>query len=288
MSSLPILKMDWRTIVIAETNQTFVISIASTSTGSFVFNLSDFKELWLERIEWQEILCRAKSENPFMNVDDDENALEQTIFSLANQYTFSFNGNERLLKAKYYIGGVPFHFQWKLMKSSSDQFFEEITKKLLVTLLNVEDQRNELIAIVKRKDVEIRHVATQPFDQKEFEKQFELNSSKFELEKGGNLLYNTMKTLGNYDKCMKRNACIDALPVVHGPSPSKIVRYNKNKEDKATRKFKTRKGSKIKYDNSSELMSDDSDETEQNLDAMADKKETNDGPKRKLKAKLNL
>lgn len=35
------------------------------------------------------------------------------------------------------------------------QFYEEITRKLLVTLLNVQDQRNELIDTVKRKDVEI-------------------------------------------------------------------------------------------------------------------------------------
>lgn len=35
------------------------------------------------------------------------------------------------------------------------QFYEEVTRKLLVTLLNVQDQRAELIDIIKRKDAEI-------------------------------------------------------------------------------------------------------------------------------------
>lgn len=144
--------MDWRPITIGETNDTFLISIKrikSESDGNFVFNLSNFKELWRETIDWQEILRRAKvssviwrtvylqtillphllltinvvqlqqSENLFMNVDGEENAIERTIFSLANQYSFNTNENESLLKTKYYIG-VPFHFTWKLTKSNSD------------------------------------------------------------------------------------------------------------------------------------------------------------------------
>lgn len=35
------------------------------------------------------------------------------------------------------------------------QFYEEITKKLLLSLLNVKEQRDELIDIVQRKDIEI-------------------------------------------------------------------------------------------------------------------------------------
>lgn len=145
--------MDWRPITIGDTNDTFLISIKrikSESDGNFVFNLSNFKELWRETIDWQEILRRAKvssviwrtvylqtillphllltinvvqlqqSENLFMNVDGEENAIERTIFSLANQYSFNTNENESLLKTKYYIGSVPFHFTWKLTKSNSD------------------------------------------------------------------------------------------------------------------------------------------------------------------------
>lgn len=35
------------------------------------------------------------------------------------------------------------------------QFYDEITRKLLITLANVQHQRNDLIEIVKRKDMEI-------------------------------------------------------------------------------------------------------------------------------------
>lgn len=53
--------MDWRQITTGDTNETFVISlIKSESEGNFVFNLSNFKELWRETIDWQEILRRAK------------------------------------------------------------------------------------------------------------------------------------------------------------------------------------------------------------------------------------
>lgn len=55
-----------------------------------------------------------------MNVDGEENALKRTVLSLANHYQYISNNNEVLLKTKYYIGGVPFHFSWKLVKSNTD------------------------------------------------------------------------------------------------------------------------------------------------------------------------
>lgn len=62
-----------------------------------------------------------QSDNPIMNVDGEESAIERTIFSLANQYQRNVNDdNEMILKTKYYIGGVPFHFQWKLTKANGD------------------------------------------------------------------------------------------------------------------------------------------------------------------------
>lgn len=51
---------DWRTITISDTNETFIVSIVNESNGNFLFNLSDFKVFWRERIDSQEILRRAK------------------------------------------------------------------------------------------------------------------------------------------------------------------------------------------------------------------------------------
>lgn len=189
-----------------------------------------------------------------MNVDGEEGAIERTIFSLANHY--HFNSNENVLKTKYYIGAVPFHFNWKLTKSSADvvsdianprkgntnfhcfcQFYEEITRKLLVSLLNARDQKNELIDIVKRKDVEINqykiegatlmrsvlsqvynrsrkgnshifiaeHIATQPFDKSEFDRKHELVSGSFELAKDDMDNWANIKNMCNYNSLTKAN-----------------------------------------------------------------------------------
>lgn len=62
----------------------------------------------------------SQSQNPFMDVDGDENAIKQTIYSLADRYEYSSTEDELLLKLKYYVSGVPFHFHLKLMKCNSD------------------------------------------------------------------------------------------------------------------------------------------------------------------------
>lgn len=56
-----------------------------------------------------------------MNVNGEESSIQQTLFSVANQYLCSATENELLLKTKYYKAGVPFHFHWKLTKSSVDE-----------------------------------------------------------------------------------------------------------------------------------------------------------------------
>ena len=52
--------MDWQPISIDGRNETFLISIVNKSNDNFRFNLTNFKELWSEEIEWQAILNRAK------------------------------------------------------------------------------------------------------------------------------------------------------------------------------------------------------------------------------------
>lgn len=53
-------------------------------------------------------------------MDGEESAIERTVFSVADNYQYSKNADDLLLKTKYYLGGVPFHLQWKLKKSSAD------------------------------------------------------------------------------------------------------------------------------------------------------------------------
>lgn len=57
-----LLKMDWKSITISGTNEphTSLISIIIESNGKFVFQMTDFKVLWREKIDWMEILLRAK------------------------------------------------------------------------------------------------------------------------------------------------------------------------------------------------------------------------------------
>ncbi|XP_037038468.1 non-homologous end-joining factor 1-like [Bradysia coprophila] len=299
--------MDWQPIIVDGRNETFLVSIINRSNDNFQFNLTNLKELWNEKVEWQAILKRAKDENPIMNVTEKESAVERTIFSPAKHYQTctSTNGTELMLKTKHYISAVPFHFQWKLTKSGADVFYEEITRKLLVSLLNVQDQRTELFEVIKRKDAEIaqykiegavlarRQLATQPFLKSEFDGKFELMSDS-SLFAGDNNT-NTIKTMCNYSDLIKGSSAATAN-VPEKPSPSKIFKHQKKKEENAMRKFQTKRECKIQYESSCELLISD-DEMEQNgnvksddirTDAIVDSMQRKEAPKRKLRSKLNL
>lgn len=53
--------MNWQKITVNDTNgKTFLISISNESDDNFLFKLTDFQELWREKIHWNDILCRAK------------------------------------------------------------------------------------------------------------------------------------------------------------------------------------------------------------------------------------
>ncbi|KAG4074442.1 hypothetical protein HA402_015138 [Bradysia odoriphaga] len=297
--------MDWQPIIIDGRNETFLVSIINQSNDNFQFNLTNLKELWSEKIEWQAILKRAKDENPIMNVTEKESAVERTIFSSAKHYTCTTMNGTELLKSKHYIGDVPFHFQWKLTKSSADVFYEEITRKLLVSLLNVQDQRTELFEVIKRKDAEIAQykiegavltrtqVATQPFNNSEFVAKFELKSDS-RLFVGDNNT-NTIKTMCNYSDLIKGSSAATA-DVPEKPSPSKIFKHQKKKEENAMRKFQSKREFKIQYESSCELLISD-DEMEQSVnvksddirtDVTVDSMQRKEAPKRKLRSKLNL
>lgn len=52
--------MDWQSIKIGDTTESFFISIKNEYNEQFTFNLCNFKELWRETIAWQDVIGRAK------------------------------------------------------------------------------------------------------------------------------------------------------------------------------------------------------------------------------------
>lgn len=154
----------------------------------FNFWLSDFKELWHESFATKDDLFkRIKDANPALIIDGIEDNLIEMLGKLDTK-TATISKAEKIsddvfqLEMKFYMdGGVTVKFNWCLNKCNPQAFFEQITKKLLHQIGELELNVKQLIGTVKSKDKEIaeytaegaaplhrKQFVTQKFDETQF------------------------------------------------------------------------------------------------------------------------
>lgn len=154
----------------------------------FNFWLSDFKELWHESFATKDDLFkRIRDANPALILDGIKDDLIEILGKMDTKTVTvgkatQINDDEFQLEMKFYMdGGVTVKFDWCLEKCNSQAFFEQITKKLLHQIGELELNVKQLIGTVKSKDKEIaeyiaegaaplhrKQFVTQKFDETQF------------------------------------------------------------------------------------------------------------------------
>lgn len=160
--------------------------------------LSNFTCLWTESITTKsELLDRFFAANEIIDRSSDgiEKQVLDTIRTLPpdskNNIEILIDNNEAdqiiTLKFKYILSGIPVRFHWKLTKSDSKQFFDVITKSIFQQLFELQNRNEELVKIIKSKDLEIeqykldgakplmrKQFITRPFDEHDYPQSFQI------------------------------------------------------------------------------------------------------------------
>lgn len=159
--------------------------------------LSNFTSLWTESITTKsEVLDRFFAINEIIDRSSEgiECQVLDTIGTLppnSKNIEISCDNNEDdqiiTLKFKYTLSGIPVHFHWKLTKSDSKQFFDVITKSMFQQLFELQHRHDELVKIIKAKDLEIeqykldgakplmrKQFITRPFDENAYPQPFQI------------------------------------------------------------------------------------------------------------------
>lgn len=160
--------------------------------------LSDFTTLWSESIDTKEkLLERFSAENPLVVLDEIEDQILKTLSSLPkkseNVQIIKGENDAITFKLKYLLmETIPLKFYWQLKKCDPKEFFENITKSLFHQLFELQGSQDELVEIIKTKDLEIeqykldgaqlmrKQFMTKPFDMDAHMKRFcTWNSNEF-------------------------------------------------------------------------------------------------------------
>lgn len=160
--------------------------------------LSDFTSLWTESINTKsELLDRFFAENEI--IDRSSEGIEKQVLDTIGTLPPDSNKNIELridnneddrnimLKFKYILSEIPVRFQWKLTKSDSKQFFDVITKSIFQQLFELQNRNEELVQIIKSKNLEIeqykldgakplmrKQFITPPFDENDYPQPFQM------------------------------------------------------------------------------------------------------------------
>lgn len=125
--------------------------------------LSDFKAIWMECFETgADMLERVKTTSSWLSVDRDRKIILKTLTAIPTDETFlkncqieEDNGNLKL-NLKYHLGiDIPLKFNWRLKKCTEQEFFEQITKRMLWQIGALTHDNEKLIELIKKKDQEI-------------------------------------------------------------------------------------------------------------------------------------
>lgn len=160
--------------------------------------LSNFTSLWTESITTKsELFDRFFADNEI--IDRSSEGIEKQVLDTIGTLPPDSRKNIEILvdnndvdqiimlKFKYILSGIPVRFHWKLTKSDSKQFFDVITKSIFQQLFELQNRNEELVKIIKSKDLEIeqykldgakplmrKQFVTRPFDEHDYPQPFQI------------------------------------------------------------------------------------------------------------------
>ncbi|XP_046591956.1 uncharacterized protein LOC107226383 isoform X1 [Neodiprion lecontei] len=138
----------WKDIKI--NNAEYILSV-SHSKDVWKILLSNLVEVWMETITKDVALLRCQSLNSMLDVD--EFNIEETFDVILNdipKYAVDISVDE--IKLVTCIDGGEFKFDIKLTKGSPHQFWNEITKPLCQSVMELQRKHEIVLDLIKRKD----------------------------------------------------------------------------------------------------------------------------------------
>ncbi|XP_046738419.1 uncharacterized protein LOC124406834 isoform X2 [Diprion similis] len=141
----------WKDIKINSAD--YILSV-SHSKNVWKILLSNLVEVWMETITKDVALLRCQSLN--LMLDSESFDIKETLDTMLNdipKYAVDVSVDE--IKLVTCIDDVPFKFDVKLTKGNSQQFWNEITKPLCQSVMELQRKHNIVVDLIKRKDEEL-------------------------------------------------------------------------------------------------------------------------------------
>ncbi|XP_017889396.1 non-homologous end-joining factor 1-like isoform X2 [Ceratina calcarata] len=137
----------------------YLISVTRNDDTIKIF-LTDLIELWTETLTNEIVLNKCRKLNPLLNVEA-LNYNEIVLNVLRNISNYIVEASVELIKLRVPIEGGSMKFNLSLTKSTSQDFWEIVTKPFCISGMELMRQRTILLDLIKKKDEEIEEYKAQ-------------------------------------------------------------------------------------------------------------------------------
>lgn len=141
----------WKKINIQDSP--FIVCLTKEHHGWKVL-LTNFKEIWSESLTDEKILERSKKLNPILIISDNEHR-EVVLDTLSDIPEYAKESSTNVIKLSKHFEGGNFKFELLFSKGTTEEFWENVTKPLYLSSIELMRRQNILLDLVKRKDTEI-------------------------------------------------------------------------------------------------------------------------------------
>ncbi|XP_012255714.2 uncharacterized protein LOC105685856 [Athalia rosae] len=144
-------KRKWRNIKIH--GEEYVISTSSLKEGWKIF-MTNLVEIWIETITKDIALARCQSLNVLLDLDSFD--IEETLDNILNDIPkHATDQSLDEIRLESIIDGVAFKFTINLTKGSPQHFWNEITKPLCQSSMELHRRHHIMLDTIKKKDEEL-------------------------------------------------------------------------------------------------------------------------------------
>ncbi|KAK2576616.1 hypothetical protein KPH14_005283 [Odynerus spinipes] len=141
----------WKKIYIQD--NPFIVCVTKEHEGWKVL-LTNFKEIWSESLTDEKILERSKKLNSILVISDSEHK-EVVLDTLTDIPKHAIEASTERIKLLKTFEGGRFKFELNFSKGTTEEFWENVTKPLYLSSIELIRRQNILLDLIKKKDQEI-------------------------------------------------------------------------------------------------------------------------------------
>nr|KAF7409125.1 hypothetical protein H0235_013977 [Vespula pensylvanica] len=141
----------WKKINIQD--DPFIICVTKENNAWKIL-LTNFKEIWSECLTDEKILQKSKKLNSVLIISDNEH-IEVVLDTLTDIPKYAVEVSVDRIKLLKNFEGGHFKFEVNFSKGTTEEFWENVTKPLYLSSIELMRRQNILTDLIKRKDQEI-------------------------------------------------------------------------------------------------------------------------------------